>query len=96
MTKRFRKVFKKRTPKKSKKNSKNQNKKTKKKSKKEKRAPPSFFLLEDSFSNFNNLNELLKDSNESQEINIPNDLNILEPVKKNEQIKNSFSEDIMG
>ncbi len=95
----FRKVSKKSTKKKQKKFKKlktNKINKMKNKQKKEKKAQPSFFLQEDSIHYFDNTNDLLQDSNESQEINYPNDLNILEPTEKKEQNKNSFSEDFTG
>ena len=99
----FRKVSKKSTKKKQKKfkklktNKINKIKNKKKiKQKKEKKAQPSFFLQKDSIHYFDNTNYLLQDSNESQEINFPNDLNILEPTEKKEQNKNSFSEDFTG
>ena len=99
MAKRFLKVFKKSLPKKSKKIPKKQKiqyKKLKKKnSKKEKKALPSFFPPADSTS-FSLLNDFPEDSNESQELNFPNDLNILEPKEKSEQKENSFSEIFMG
>ena len=96
----FRKVFKKSTKKKQKKFKKFKTNKIKNKKKikqkKENKAQPSFFLQEDSIHNFDNTNDLLQDSNESQEINYPNDLNILDPTERKEQDKNSFSEDFTG
>ena len=97
----FRKVSKKSTKKKQKKFKKlKTNKinkiKNKKKIKQKKEKKPSFFLQKDSIHYFDNTNYLLQDSNESQEINFPNDLNILEPTEKKEQNKNSFSEDFTG
>ena len=96
----FRKVSKKSTKKKQKKFKKLKTNKIKNKKKikqkKEKKAQPSFFLQKDSIHYFDNTNDLLQDSNESQEINYPNDLNVLEPTEKKEQNKNSFSEDFTG
>ena len=96
----FRKVSKKSTKKKQKKFKKLKTNKIKNKQKikqkKEKKAQPSFFLQKDSIHYFDNTNDLLQDSNESQEINYPNDLNVLEPTEKKEQNKNSFSEDFTG
>ena len=97
----FRKVSKKSTKKKQKKFKKlKTNKinkiKNKKKIKQKKEKKPSFFLQKDSIHYFDNTNDLLQDSNESQEINYPNDLNVLEPTEKKEQNKNSFSEDFTG
>ena len=96
----FRKVSKKSTKKKQKKFKKLKTNKIKNKKKikqkKEKKAQPSFFLQKDSIHYFDKTNDLLQDSNESQEINYPNDLNVLEPTEKKEQNKNSFSEDFTG
>ena len=93
MAKRFLKVFKKSLPKKTKKipkKQKIQNKNQKKKnSKKEKKALPSFFPPEDSTS-FNILNDFPEDSNESQELNFPKDLNVSEPKKKANKMKILF------
>ena len=95
----FRKVSKKSTKKKQKKFKKLKTNKIKNKKKikqkKEKKAQPSFFLQKDSIHYFDNTNYLLQDSNESQEINFPNDLNILEPTEKKEQNENAFSEDFI-
>ena len=96
----FRKVSKKSTKKKQKKFKKlKTNKinkiKNKKKIKQKKEKKPSFFLQKDSIHYFDNTNDLLQDSNESQEINFPNDLNILEPTEKKEQNENAFSEDFI-
>ena len=86
MSKRFRKVFKKRSPKKI---QKIKNKKYK--TKKEKKAQPSFFLQEeDASKDFNFTGNLLKDSIESQELNLPDDLNFCEPIEKKNEKKNLF------
>ena len=71
MSKRLRKVFKKRLPKKIQKIQKIKNK-----TKKEKKAQPSFFLQEDTSKDFNFTEDLLKDLSESQELNLPDDLNL--------------------
>ena len=75
MSKRLRKVFKKRLPKKIQKTQKIQ--KIKNKIKKEKKAQPSFFQQqEDASKDFNFTENLLKDLSESQELNLPDDLNL--------------------
>ena len=81
MSKRLRKVFKKRLPKKIqkiqkiKKIKKIKNKKNK--IKKEKKAQPSLFLQEEDASrDFNFTENLLRDLSESQELNLPDDLNL--------------------
>ena len=77
MSKRLRKVFKKRLPKKIQKTQKIQKIKNKKnKIKKEKKAQPSLFQQEeDASKDFNFTENLLKDLSESQELNLPDDLN---------------------
>ena len=77
MSKRLRKVFKKRLPKKIQKTQKMQKIKNKKnKIKKEKKAQPSLFPQEeDASKDFNFTENLLKDLSESQELNLPDDLN---------------------
>ena len=77
MSKRLRKVFKKRLPKKIQKTQKIQKIKNKKnKIKKEKKAQPSLFPQEeDASKDFNFTENLLKDLSESQELNPPDDLN---------------------
>ena len=78
MSKRLRKVFKKRLPKKIQKIQKIQKIKNKKnKIKKEKKAQPSLFPQEeDASKDFNFTENLLKDLSESQELNLPDDLNL--------------------
>ena len=95
MSKRLRKVFKKRLPKKIQKIQKIQkikNKKNKKnKIKKEKKAQPSLFPQEeDASKDFNFIENLLKDLSESQELNLPDDLSICEPIKKKNETKILF------
>ena len=86
MSKRLRKVFKRRSPKKI---QKIKNKKNN--TKKEKKAQPSFFLQEDTSKDFNFTEDLLKDLSESQELNHPDDLSIFGPIEKNNETKkNSF------
>ena len=71
MSKRLRKVFKKRLPKKIQKIQK------KNKIKKEKKAQPSLFPQEEDVSkDFNFTENLLKDLSESQELNLPDVLNL--------------------
>ena len=89
MSKRLRKVFKKRSPKKIQKIKKIKNKKNK--TKKEKKAQPSLFQQEeDASKDFNSTENLLKDSSESQELNLPDDLSICEPIEKKNEKKKSF------
>ena len=89
MSKRLRKVFKKRSPKKMQKIKKIKSKKNN--TKKEKNAQPSFFLQEDTSKDFNFTEDLLKDLSESQELNHPADLSIFEPIENNNETKkNSF------
>ena len=92
MSKRLRKVFKKRLPKKIQKIQKIQKIKNKKnKTKKEKKAQPSLFQQEeDASKDFNSTENLLKDSSESQELNLPDDLSICEPKEKKNEKKKSF------
>ena len=95
MSKRLRKVFKKRLPKKIQKKQKIQkikNKKNKKnKIKKEKKAQPSLFPQEeDASKDFNLTENLLRDLSESQELNLPDDLSICEPIEKKNETKNLF------
>ena len=92
MSKRLRKVFKKRLPKKIQKIQKIQKIKNKKnKTKKEKKAQPSLFQQEeDASKDFNSTENLLKDSSESQELNLPDDLSICEPIEKKNEKKNLF------
>ena len=72
MSKRLRKVFKKRLPKKIQKIKKIKNKKNK--IKKEKKAQPSLFPQEeDASEDFNFTENLLRDLSESQELNLPDD-----------------------
>ena len=75
MSKRLRKVFKKRLPKKIQKLKKIKKIKNKKnKIKKEKKAQPSLFPQEEDASNdFNFTENLLRDLSESQELNLPDD-----------------------
>ena len=89
MSKRLRKVFKKRSPKKIQKIQKIQ--KIKNKTKKEKKAQPSLFQQEeDASKDFNFTENLLKDSSESQELNLPDGLSICEPIEKKNEKKNLF------
>ena len=75
MSKRLRKVFKKRLPKKIQKIQKIQ--KIKNKTKKEKKAQPSLFQQEeDASKDFNFTENLVRDLSESQELNLPDDLNL--------------------
>ena len=95
MSKRLRKVFKKRLPKKIQKIQKIQkikNKKNKKnKIKKEKKAQPSLFPQEeDASKDFNFTKNLLKDLSESQELNLPDEISICEPIEKKNETKNLF------
>ena len=92
MSKRLRKVFKKRLPKKIQKIQKIQKIKNKKnKTKKEKKAQPSLFQQEeDASKDFNSTENLLKDSSESQELNLPDGLSICEPIEKKNEKKNLF------
>ena len=78
MSKRLRKVFKKRLPKKIQKIQKIQKIKNKKnKIKKEKKAQPSLFPQEeDASKDFNFTENLVRDLSESQELNLPDDLNL--------------------
>ena len=78
MSKRLRKVFKKRLPKKIQKMQKIQKiKKIKNKIKKEKKAQPSLFPQEeDASTDFNFTENLVRDLSESQELNLPDDLNL--------------------
>ena len=86
MSKRLRKVFKKRSPKKIQKI-----KKIKNKTKKEKKAQPSLYQQEeDASKDFNSTENLLKDSSESQELNLPDGLSICEPIEKKNEKKKSF------
>ena len=97
MSKRLRKVFKKRLPKKIQKHKiqkiqkiqKIKNKKNK--TKKEKKVQPSLFQQEeDASKDFNFTENLLKDSSESQELNLPDGLSICEPIEKKNEKKKSF------
>ena len=89
MSKRLRKVFKKRLPKKIQKIQKIKNKKNK--TKKEKKVQPSLFQQEeDASKDFNFTENLLKDSSESQELNLPDDLSICEPIEKKNETKILF------
>ena len=89
MSKRLRKVFKKRSPKKIQKIQKIQ--KIKNKTKKEKKAQPSLFQQEeDASKDFNFTENLLKDSSESQELNLPDEISICEPIEKKNEKKNLF------
>ena len=92
MSKRLRKVFKKRLPKKIQKIQKIQKIKNKKnKTKKEKKAQPSLFQQEeDASKDFNFTGNLLKDSIESQELNLPDEISICEPIEKKNETKNLF------
>ena len=75
MSKRLRKVFKKRLPKKIQKIQKIKNKKNK--IKKEKKAQPSLFPQEeDASKDFNFTENLVRDLSESQELNLPDYLNL--------------------
>ena len=86
MSKRLRKVFKKRSPKKIQKI-----KKIKNKTKKEKKAQPSLYQQEeDASKDFNSTENLLKDSSESQELNLPDGLSVCEPIEKKNEKKKSF------
>ena len=78
MSKRLRKVFKKRLPKKIQKTQKIQKIKNKKnKIKKEKKAQPSLFPQEeDASKDFNFTENLVRDLSESQELNLPDYLNL--------------------
>ena len=78
MYKRLQKVFKKRLPKKIQKTQKIQKiQKIKNKIKKEKKAQPSLFPQEeDASKDFNFTENLLKDLSESQELNLPDVLNL--------------------
>ena len=92
MSKRLRKVFKKRLPKKIQKTQKIQKiQKIKNKIKKEKKAQPSLFQQEeDASKDFNFTENLLKDLSESQELNLPDGLSICEPIEKKNEKKNLF------
>ena len=98
MSKRLRKVFKKRLTKKIQKTQKIQKiqkikkiKNKKNKTKKEKKAQPSHFQQEeDASKDFNSTENLLKDSSESQELNLPDGLSICEPIEKKNEKKKSF------
>ena len=92
MSKRLRKVFKKRLPKKIQKIQKIKKIKNKKnKIKKEKKAQPSLFPQEeDASKDFNFTKNLLKDLSESQELNLPDEISICEPIEKKNETKNLF------
>ena len=92
MSKRLRKVFKKRSPKKIQKIQKIKKIKNKKnKTKKEKKAQPSLYQQEeDASKDFNSTENLLKDSSESQELNLPDEISICEPIEKKNETKNLF------
>ena len=92
MSKRLRKVFKKRSPKKIQKIQKIKKIKNKKnKTKKEKKAQSSLYQQEeDASKDFNFTENLLEDLSESQELNLPDDLSICEPIEKKNEKKKSF------
>ena len=92
MSKRLRKVFKKRLPKKIQKIKKIKKIKNKKnKIKKEKKAQPSLFPQEeDASEDFNFTENLLRDLSESHELNLPDEISICEPIEKKNETKNLF------
>ena len=90
MSKRLRKVFKKRLPKKIQKIQKIQKIKNKKNKTKKEKKPLIFPQQEDSSKDFNFTENLLRDLSESQELNLPDEISICEPIEKKNETKNLF------